>query len=118
MHVATASDTAYHTMQSSPLHGIKRGAVLGVLASGADTDTDSQLSYASGAKSIKPVVKVVWKGGKKVTQSCTCGTQPCMSSHTTTYTVSQVDEENFLHMKEEYYRLKQTEKANEETMRQ
>ena len=41
-----------------------------------------------------------------------------MSSHTTTYTVSQVDEENFLHMQEEYYRLKQTEKANEETMRQ
>lgn len=77
MHVATASDTAYHKMQSSPLHGMQRGAVLGVLVSGADTDTDSQLSYASGAKSIKPVVKVAWKGGKKVRQSCTCGTQLC-----------------------------------------
>ncbi len=33
-------------------------------------------------------------------------------------TVLQVDEENFLHMQEEYYRLKQAEKANEETMRQ
>lgn len=33
-------------------------------------------------------------------------------------TVLQVDEENFLHMQEEYYRLKQAEKANEDTMRQ
>ncbi|KAL3139703.1 hypothetical protein ABBQ38_004013 [Trebouxia sp. C0009 RCD-2024] len=59
-----------------------------------DNDTESQLSYASGPKSIKPTVKVAWRGGKKV------------------------DEENFLHMQEEYYRLKQAEKANEETMRQ
>lgn len=38
--------------------------------------------------------------------------------HTLVPAVLQVDEENFLHMQEEYYRLKQTEKANEETMRQ
>lgn len=31
-----------------------------------DMDTESQLSYASGPKSIKPTVKVAWKGGKKV----------------------------------------------------
>lgn len=30
----------------------------------------------------------------------------------------QVDEENFLHMQEEYFRLKQEEKSNEEVMRQ
>ena len=30
----------------------------------------------------------------------------------------QVDEENFLHMQEEYYKLKRAEKANEDTMRQ
>ena len=29
-------------------------------------DTESELSYASGPKSIKPTVKVVWRGGKKV----------------------------------------------------
>lgn len=41
-----------------------------------------------------------------------------MMGHTTVPTVLQVDEETFLHMQEEYFRLKQTEKANEETMRQ
>ena len=30
----------------------------------------------------------------------------------------QVDEENFLHMQKEYFKLKQAEKANEDTMRQ
>ena len=33
-------------------------------------DTESEVSYASGPKSIKPTVKVVWRGGKKV--MCTC----------------------------------------------
>ncbi|KAL0055976.1 hypothetical protein WJX82_006293 [Trebouxia sp. C0006] len=72
---------------------MKRGPVLASLSI-VDTDTESQLSYASGPKSIRPTVKVAWKGGKKV------------------------DEENFLHMQEEYYKLKRAEKANEDTMRQ
>ena len=59
-------------MLSSPVNNVKHGAVLGVLASAADTDTESQLSYASGARSIKPVVKVAWKGGKKVRQWLCC----------------------------------------------
>ena len=44
---------------------MKRGSVLASLSI-VDTDTESQLSYASGPKSIRPTVKVAWKGGKKV----------------------------------------------------
>ena len=44
---------------------MKRGPVLASLSI-VDTDTESQLSYASGPKSIGPTVKVAWKGGKKV----------------------------------------------------
>lgn len=33
-------------------------------------DTESELSYASGPKSVKPTVKVVWRGGKKVIRTC------------------------------------------------
>ena len=44
---------------------MRRGPILGPV-SVMDTDTESQLSYASGPKSIKPTVKVAWRGGKKV----------------------------------------------------
>ena len=84
----------------------------------SDTETESQVSYASGPKSIKPTVKAAWKGGKKVNATA----RPAARQHNTDMTLNvavlQVDEENFLHMQEEYYRLKQTEKSNEETMRQ
>ena len=53
-------------MERSPLHNLKRGPALATLASVVDTDTESQLSYASGAKSVKPVIKAAWKGGNKV----------------------------------------------------
>ena len=80
--------------------------------------TESELSYASGPKSIKPTVKVVWRGGKKVMCTCQQAFAFGLRLPDTTSAVLQVDEENFLHMQEEYYRLKQAEKANEETMRQ
>lgn len=104
-------------MQRSPLANLKRGPVLATLASVVDTDTESQLSYASGAKSTKPVIKAAWKGGKKVSVASNIRNFR-LSGVVKAHTVLQVDEENFLHMQEEYYRLKQAEKANEEIMRQ
>lgn len=96
---------------------MRGGPVLGAL-SVMDTDTESQLSYASGPKSIKPTVKVAWKGGKKVS-GFTMAYLGCNCMWIRRLNIAlQVDEENFLHMQEEYYRLKQAEKANEETMRQ
>ena len=84
----------------------------------SDTETESQVSYASGPKSIKPTVKAAWKGGKKVNAIARPAAQWHSTGVTLIVAVLQVDEENFLHMQEEYYRLKQTEKSNEETMRQ
>lgn len=96
---------------------MRGGLVLGAL-SVMDTDTESQLSYASGPKSIKPTVKVAWKGGKKV-KRFTMACLSCTFKWIRRLNIAlQVDEENFLHMQEEYYRLKQAEKGNEETMRQ
>lgn len=37
-----------------------------VLKAVSVVDTESELSYASGPKTVKPTVKVVWRGGKKV----------------------------------------------------
>ena len=95
---------------------MKRGPVLASLSI-VDTDTESQVSYASGPKSIRPTVKVAWKGGKKVERHkhAVLGRYSLMKLPTAAL---QVDEENFLHMQEEYYKLKRAEKANEETMRQ
>ena len=44
---------------------MRKELVLGV-RNVSDTETESQVSYASGPKSIKPTVKAAWKGGKKV----------------------------------------------------
>lgn len=41
-----------------------------VLEAVSVVDTESELSYASGPKSVKPTVKVVWRGGKKVIRTC------------------------------------------------